>query len=49
MDRNAFASFDTEAARTTTFETYIIPEDFVWPEPDEWFPAPPPAGEAPVC
>lgn len=48
MDSNAFAFFDTEEATTTTFETYTIPEGFVWPEPDEWFPGPPPAGEAPV-
>jgi methylmalonyl-CoA/ethylmalonyl-CoA epimerase len=47
MDSNAFAFFDTAGATTTTFETYTIPEGFVWPEPEEWFPAPPPVGEAP--
>lgn len=38
---NAFAFFDTEAATGTVFETYDIPEGFVWPEPEEWFPGPP--------
>jgi hypothetical protein len=33
-------SFDTEAATGTTFETYDIPADFVWPEPEAWFPGP---------
>lgn len=47
MDQNAFAFFDTEAATGTTFETYDIPSGFVWPEPERWFPAPPPEGEAP--
>ncbi|MEU4453498.1 VOC family protein [Nocardioides sp. NPDC023903] len=47
MDRNAFAFFDTEGATTTTFETYTIPKGFVWPEPEEWFPGPPPAGLEP--
>lgn len=47
MDKNAFAFFDTESATTTTFETYTIPEGFVWPEPEYWFPSPPPPGEAP--
>jgi len=39
---NRFAFFDTEEATTTTFETYVFPEDWEYPEPDEWFPAPPP-------
>ena len=39
---NSFAFFDTEAATTTTFETYRIPDDFVWPTPERWFPAQPP-------
>ena len=47
MDANAFAFFDTEAATGTTFETYSIPAGFVWPEPEEWFPARPPEGQAP--
>ena len=41
---NAFAFFDTEAATSTTFETYDIPSGYVWPEPEEWFPGPPPDG-----
>lgn len=44
---NAFAFFDTEAATGTTFETYAIPAGFVWPEPEEWYPAPPPEGHLP--
>lgn len=44
---NAFAFFDTEAETGTTFETYTIPPGFVWPEPEEWYPGPPPAGEKP--
>ena len=47
MDANAFAFFDTAKATGTTFETYSIPDGFVWPEPEEWYPAPPPAGQAP--
>jgi methylmalonyl-CoA/ethylmalonyl-CoA epimerase len=42
MDRNAFAFFATEPATTATFETYVIPEGFEWPEPEAWFPGPPP-------
>ncbi|WP_198542281.1 VOC family protein [Mycolicibacterium peregrinum] len=47
MDANAFAFFNTERATGTVFETYSIPAGFVWPEPEAWYPAPPPAGEAP--
>jgi glyoxalase/bleomycin resistance protein/dioxygenase superfamily protein len=46
-DQNTFAFFDTEAATSTTFETYDIPPGFVWPEPEAWFPAPPPHGAQP--
>jgi methylmalonyl-CoA/ethylmalonyl-CoA epimerase len=42
LDQNSFAFFDTEAATTTCFETYHFPPDFVYPEPERWFPAPPP-------
>jgi methylmalonyl-CoA/ethylmalonyl-CoA epimerase len=42
-DGNSFAFFDTQVATGTTFETYLVPEEFVWPEPEEWFPGPPPA------
>ena len=49
MDRNAFAFFATEPATGGTFETYDIPPGFVWPEPEAWFPGPPPVGlEPPV-
>lgn len=47
VDQNAFAFFDTEQATGTTFETYDIPPGFAWPEPESWFPAPPPAGQRP--
>ncbi|WP_294567705.1 VOC family protein [uncultured Arthrobacter sp.] len=47
MGQNAFAFFGTEAATTTTFETYTIPEGYQWPEPEEWYPAAPPAGQVP--
>jgi methylmalonyl-CoA/ethylmalonyl-CoA epimerase len=47
MDLNAFGFFDTEDATGTTFETYSIPRGFVWPEPEEWYPGSPPAGQSP--
>ena len=43
QDSNAFSFFATEAATTTCFETYHFPDDFVFPEPDAWYPAAPPA------
>ena len=46
VDQNAFAFFGTEAATTTIFETYYFPPSFEYPEPEEWFPAPPPIGVA---
>lgn len=42
--KNEFAFFDTEAATTTCFETYYMPDDFELPEAEEWYPAPPPRG-----
>jgi methylmalonyl-CoA/ethylmalonyl-CoA epimerase len=44
VGENRFAFFDTERATGTTFETYLIPEGFVWPEPEAWFPGAPPRG-----
>ncbi|PSN66091.1 hypothetical protein BS50DRAFT_635257 [Corynespora cassiicola Philippines] len=41
MGKNQFAFFETEAATGTCFETYEFPEDWVDPEPEEWFPGPP--------
>ncbi|HZZ49712.1 MAG TPA: VOC family protein [Pseudonocardia sp.] len=38
-----YAYFATEDDVTTTIETFIIPDDFPLPEPDEWYPAAPPA------
>jgi len=37
-----YAYFETEGETTTTFETFEIPADFVMPEPEEWYPGPPP-------
>lgn len=37
-----WAYFATEAATTTTFEIFDIPKDFVMPDPESWYPAPPP-------
>lgn len=42
LNQNVFTFFDTEAATTTCFETYHFPDDFVFPEPEEWYPGPPP-------
>lgn len=41
--RVPYAYFETEADTTTTIEIFDIPSDFVMPEPEEWYPAPPPA------
>lgn len=43
--QNSFVFFDTEGATSTTFETYSFGEQFCWPEPEAWFPAPPPRSE----
>jgi hypothetical protein len=42
-DRVPFAYFGTEGDISTTIELFDIPEDFVLPEPEEWFPEAPPA------
>ena len=42
LDQNRFSFFDTEAATTTCFETYHFPDDFEFPDPQEWYPGPPP-------
>jgi glyoxalase/bleomycin resistance protein/dioxygenase superfamily protein len=47
MGQNAFGFFGTESATGTTFETYSIPAGFVWPNPEEWYPGPPPDGQMP--
>ena len=46
MGGGRFAFWWCEGARTWV-ETIEIEEDFDWPEPEEWFPAPPAA--APVA
>lgn len=38
-----WAYFETEGLTTTTFETFLIPSDWPFPEPEEWYPAKPPA------
>ena len=38
-----FAYFETEEDTTTTLEIFNIPSDFPLPEPEEWYPAAPPA------
>jgi len=38
MGKNHFAFFETESATTTCLETYIFPDDWQYPEPDEWYP-----------
>jgi hypothetical protein len=40
--RVPYAYFDTEEDTGTMFEIFDIPADFALPEPDEWYPAPPP-------
>jgi methylmalonyl-CoA/ethylmalonyl-CoA epimerase len=42
LDQNSFSFFDTEAATTTCFETYHFPVGFSYPEPERWYPGPPP-------
>ncbi len=42
LNQNPFSFFDTEAATTTCFETYHFPAGFAYPEPERWYPAPPP-------
>lgn len=38
MNRNHFAFFSTESETTTCFETYVFPDDWVYPEPEGWYP-----------
>jgi hypothetical protein len=42
MGRVPYAYFATEGDVSTTLETFLIPDDFEMPEPDEWYPAAPP-------
>jgi len=49
LDQNSFSFFDTEAATTTCFETYHYPAGFRFPEPQEWYPGPPPSPSHPVA
>jgi hypothetical protein len=43
MGRAPYAYFATDGDVCTTIETFVIPDDFTLPEPDEWYPAAPPA------
>lgn len=36
------AYFGTEEATTTIFEIFDIPQGFTMPDPESWYPAPPP-------
>ena len=42
LDQNSFSFFDTEPATATCFETYHFPDGFQFPEPELWYPGPPP-------
>lgn len=46
-DQNPFVFFATEGATATTFETYRFDESFRFPEPETWFPGPPPPDGSP--
>jgi len=39
LGTNHYAFFNTENATGTCFETYAFPSDWVYPEPDYWYPA----------
>ncbi|OCK75983.1 hypothetical protein K432DRAFT_307373, partial [Lepidopterella palustris CBS 459.81] len=41
MSKNHFAFFETEDVTGTCFETYESPNDWDYPEPEEWFSHPP--------
>jgi hypothetical protein len=43
MGRVPFAYFATEDDTTATIETASFPDDLTLAEPDQWYPAPPPA------
>ncbi|CAA9373324.1 hypothetical protein AVDCRST_MAG94-4340 [uncultured Leptolyngbya sp.] len=38
MGKNHFAFFETELATTTCLETIFFPDDWQYPEPEEWYP-----------
>ena len=38
MGKNHLAFFETEDATTTCLETYSFPDDWQYPDPDEWYP-----------
>jgi methylmalonyl-CoA/ethylmalonyl-CoA epimerase len=38
---NHFVFFGTESETSTCFETYVFPDDWEHPEPDEWYPTRP--------
>jgi methylmalonyl-CoA/ethylmalonyl-CoA epimerase len=38
LGKNHFAFFEMEQETTTCFETYIFPEDWEYPDPDEFYP-----------
>ncbi len=38
IGQNHLAFFETEDATTPCLETYVFPDDWKYPEPEEWFP-----------
>ena len=38
MGKNHFVFFETEDVTTTCLETYSFPDDWQYPDPDEWYP-----------
>ena len=41
-ERVPFCYYDSEGDISTTIEIFDIPEDMAMPDPEEWYPAPPP-------
>lgn len=41
MNENHFAFFETTHATTACFETYVFPDNWAYPDPDEWYPSRP--------
>jgi hypothetical protein len=41
LGANHFVFFGTESETSTGFEAYVFPDDWEYPEPDEWYPTRP--------
>lgn len=48
MGKNRFVFFGTDDATGAVFETIHFPLDFEYPEPEQWFPGPPPEVDSKV-